>query len=214
MSPMLARTHFTAASPLTLPVDDRDPREWRRGREHYCVWLLDADTTAVQARLAAARAHLGGWLAPARRTPHITLFVCGFETTRARWDDDFDAAARQHQLAALRDTPVRDFVLEVGALDSFDSAVFLRVHDRSDALTTLRTALAREHREIRFAPYVPHVTVGLYRSARPKQEVALRLAAFRHEEPVELSVQQIRLVRFDARRIDSALETIATWPLR
>jgi 2'-5' RNA ligase len=215
-NPPFPGTHFSATPAHTLPAEARDFVEWRRGRVHYAVWVIDVDDAAIDARLRAAQRQLGR----ARlhtlpgRAAHVTVFVCGFEVAERRLDDDFSramASAQETSLAELRCPP---FELEVGGLDSFDSAAFLRVSDPSGSLTRLRKALAASCPEQRFAPYVPHLTLGLYRRAEPKDELARCIAAFVDGGPLPLRVVSLRRVRYDARVMDSALETTFEWPLR
>jgi len=101
--------HFSR-SPYTFALEDRDYPEWRRGRERYAIWMVDADTAPLRERVGRVRGELAGLFAPHQRSPHITLHVCGFISEPAILDDDFDGAmlARQRAaLAAARRRPAR-----------------------------------------------------------------------------------------------------------
>jgi 2'-5' RNA ligase len=209
-------THFSATPAHTLPADTRDFAEWRRGRVHYAVWVIDVHDAAVCARMRAAQHHLG--LSRLHTLPgraaHVTVFVCGFEVAERQLDDDFEGAMARAQETSLARLQCPPFELVVGGLDSFDSAAFLRVADPSGSLERLRHALAATCPEQRFAPYVPHLTLGLYQRAEPKEELARCLAAFADAGPLALPVQRLRRVRYDARVLDAALETTCVLPLR
>ncbi len=120
----MIRTHFTR-SPRTVRLEDRDYPEWRRGRERYGIWMVDADTAPVRERVGRVRGEFDGLFTPHQRSPHITLFVCGFINEPAILDDDFDGAMLARQRAALALARLPAFTLEIGGIDSFDSAAFL-----------------------------------------------------------------------------------------
>ena len=203
-----------SASGRTLAMEDRDYPEWHKGRAHYGVWLVDVDMAAVHTRISRARAHLSPLLGPLparphlQRQPHITLFVCGFIEDAVVWDDDFSPAMLAAQQTALKALPLAPFTLHIGALDSFDSAVFLRVHDSTGGLAALRQALGQGVREIRQSPYVPHVTVGLYRGAFDTTRVAEQLQSFADEAPIPLRVERIHFARYNASELAGPLHPL------
>jgi 2'-5' RNA ligase len=214
-NPPFPGTHFSATPAHTLPSEARDFVEWRRGRMRYAVWVIDVDDVAIGARLRAAQHHLGhGRLHTLPgRAAHLTVFVCGFEVAERQLDDDFSGAMARAQEAALTRLRCPPFELEVGGLDSFDSAAFLRVSDPSGSLERLRRTLATSCPEQRFAPYVPHLTLGLYQRAEPKDELSRCIAEFEDGAALPLRVGSLRRVRYDARSLDSALETTCEVPL-
>lgn len=205
-----------SATGATLPVEDRDYPAWRKGRAHYGVWLIDADTAPVRQRLAQVRAHMAPLLADSQRQPHITLFVCGFIADVVAHDDDFTPAMLAAQQAALQALSLAPFELTIGAIDSFDSAVFLRIEDPTSALAPLRRALGTGGREIRQSAYVPHLTVGLYQGAFDKQVVAQRLLSLPAQTPIPLRVERLQFAHYRARDVggpllprgDHVLETV------
>ena len=201
---MTTRWQFSSTGP-TLPVEDRDYPEWRKGRTHYGVWLIDADIGPVRARLQQAQSHLAPLLAQSQRQPHITVFVCGFIADVVAHDDDFTPAMLAAQQAALQALQPAAFTLHIGAIDSFDSAVFLRVSDPDNGLAPLRHALGQGTREIRQSAYVPHLTVGLYRGAFDKQQVSAQLQSFVPDAPIPLRVERIHFARYEARVLGGPL---------
>jgi 2'-5' RNA ligase len=189
----------------TLPAEDRDFPEWRRGRDTYAVWVLPLEEEAILNRFKTAREHLSGYLLePYRRQPHITLFVCGFLVQEARYNDDFTEAQLQSQLLALEKASVQPFEIELGALNSFASAPFLEVRDPPGGIARLRGTLSLGAREFRTAPYTPHLTVGLYAGAFPSQNLAERMRAF-PAEPVPLRVEHIAFATYRAQEIAGLL---------
>ena len=203
---------FSAAG-RTLPQEDRDYPEWHQGRAHYGVWLIDADVGAVCEHIEQAQVHLAPLLVHHQRQPHITLFVCGFMADVVEHGDDFTPAMLAAQQAALQALQLEPFTLEIGAIDSFDSAAFLRVNDPSGGLALLRHALGQSTCEIRQSAYVPHLTVGLYRAAFDTGLVVQRLAALPWCAPVSLRVERIHFARYQAQVLGGPLEIVLSHTL-
>ena len=203
---------FSAAG-RTLPQEDRDYPEWHHGRTHYGVWLIDADISAVRERITQAQAHLAPLLVHHQRQPHITLFVCGFMADVVAHGDDFTPDMLAAQQAALQALQIKPFTLQIGAIDSFDSAVFLRVDDPDQGLAPLRHALGQGTREIRQSAYVPHLTVGLYSGAFDKDLVTGKLQSFANHKPIPLRVERIHFARYEARVLGGPLQMCHTHAL-
>lgn len=208
----MIRTHFTR-SPRTVPLEDRDYPEWRRGRERYGIWMVDADTAPLRERVGLVRRKLDGLFTPHQRSAHITLFICGFINEPAVLDDDFDGAMLARQRAALTAARLSAFMLEIGGIDSFDSAAFLRVRDPGRGLASIRAALSGGPTEVCPGRYAPHLTVGLYRDSFAKREVRRRLAALPPLPPLRLLVREIAFASYAARELDGPLQTIERVPL-
>ena len=152
---------------------------------------------AVLARWRQARRQLGDWLhVGQRRQPHITLFVCGFPASQPRHDDDFAITALRAQLAALHSLQMPAFSLQIGGLHSFSCAPCLQVSDPQQQLELLRQSLAAHSREIRFAAYQPHLTLGLYRRARPFSQLPANLQQL---PPLTLPVRELHYCSYAAR---------------
>jgi 2'-5' RNA ligase len=203
----MIRTHFSRAA-RTVPLADRDYPEWRRGRERYGIWLIDADTEPLRERVDRVRGELAGLLTEHRRSAHITLFVCGFLNEPALLDDDFDSAMLARQRTALVNSRLPEFELAIGGIDSFDSAVFLKVRDPARGIKAVRAALAGDPPEVCAGRYTPHLTVGLYRDAFTKREVRQRLAALQQLPPLQLAVREIVFAGYAARELDGPLASI------
>jgi len=192
-------------SPFTIPAENRDFTEWRRGRETYAVWVLPVEEKAILEKFEAAREHLDGYLLePYRRQPHITLFVCGFLVDTPKYNDDFTPTQVQAQMKALGQETIAPFEIGIGGLSSFASAPFLEVDDSTEGIAHLRDLLLRGGREFRTAPYTPHLTVGLYADAFSSEAVTKRLAEFSFE-PIQWNVTHITLATYKAKEIAGRL---------
>lgn len=198
----------------TLPSERRDFVEWRRGRTHYVVWALDLDGPAVRERMVAAQACLGGWLLDGyRRQPHVTLALCGFPAATPA-GDEFGAAALRAQCQRLAALGLAPFELRIGGLASFQSAPYLTVDDDVGAVAALRAALnGGDVPDGRYAPHVPHVTVGLYAGPWPADDLRARLAGFEAGPPLALRVRQVRLMAYEAADIGGPLQTLGAFDL-
>ena len=181
----------------TLATELRDYPEWHRGRLRYAVWVVPVHCPRLQAHVARMRAALADLLHPTRRQAHVTLFVCGFEQALARHDDDFTPAQLAAQWQALRACAPAAGRLRIGAVDSFASAAFLRVEDPDGLLGPLRAALGSAAREVRQSPYVPHLTLGLYRHTVTAPHLAERLACLPEAGPA-LPLEELRYVSYAA----------------
>lgn len=181
-----------------LPSEWHDHSEWHRGRSRYALWSIPVECPRVLERMRMARERLGDWLhPPGERQAHITLFVCGFPSAAPERDDDIATAVLEAQhkaLAALHPTP---FELRIGGLDSFASAAFLGVAD-DGRLEPLRSALGQLSGEVRQAPYVPHLTLGLYRHAASAEDWRRRAEPLRDCPPLVLPVRELQLVSYAA----------------
>lgn len=187
---------------------------WRRGRKRYALWSIPVDCAVVLARVQAARALLGDWLHPAgERQAHISLFVCGFPSAHVQHDDDIALAqlAAQHQALAGLQLPA--FELLIGGLDSFASAAFLQVNE-TEHLSRLRLALSGITTEVRQAPYIPHLTVGLYRVAASASEWRRCTQPMHELPPLRLPVHELQLLSYAAHEPLGALRVEARIALR
>jgi hypothetical protein len=193
------------ASERTLGPGPRAIDEWRRGRERCAVWALRVAEPAVLDRMAAVAERLDDAIVRvAPRDAHVTVWVCGFPSPAPALDDDVaeeTLAAQRAAVARLR--PPR---LVVGAPNAFSTCAFLEVHDPHGDLAALRQALAVPGaREVRFAGYQPHVTVGRFRDTRPSAPLAgalARLRAGEHAAPRAVDGSVLELVELDARAPD------------
>ena len=135
---------------------------WHQGRRAYYVLVLriGAEASEIRARRAAVWAALAPFLLPsAPDDPHVTAWVYGFEKPPP------------HPREGER---VR---VQIAGADSFASCAFLkaRVPEREE----IRRAAEAAGPEERWAPYVPHLTVGRYGAEVEARSVAARLRGMR-----------------------------------
>jgi len=179
--------------------------QWHRGRSSYAVWVLRVSHPAIDARVSQLAAALGAAIRPIpQRDLHVTLFVSGFPTETPSHDDDVAWSV----LRAQRELFFAPLRIAVGGSSSFATAAFLEVVDVDGGLADVRAQLAGEGRELRFSPYVPHLTVGTYAQTAPAAPVRSILERWRGESPVLLTISAVELVVFDARVEGAVLETV------
>ena len=188
---------------LTLPSEQKDFVDWRRGRRYFAVWAIDLDGTLLRRASADIREALDDyWLPGYVRQPHLTVALCGFPAASAGPADDYGfahfAAQRQALIAAA---PVR-FEVEIGAPDSFVSAAYFSVRDVEGGLEKLRRILGAEVEE---AGFVPHVSFALYRLALPLSAVLAELQARSPLAPCRLTVSKVVWMVYEAAVIGGPL---------
>ena len=88
------------------------------------------------------------------------------------------------------------------------------MHDPDGGIAAAREILAGEADELRFGPYHPHVTCGVYRDTRPTAPLVEALTPFRDLPPIPLTPTAIELAVFDAYVEGSPLITRYQVPLR
>ena len=64
----------------------------------------------------------------------------------------------------------------MGALNSFESALFLKMDDTAGVLDKIRKTLLQTSQEVAALSYCPHITLGLYREAVCSDHVLERMA--------------------------------------
>ena len=163
--------------PILVPDPDVQ-RAWQRDRTPWFATVLLIDSAELEARrLAVARA-LAPWLSPSPQS-HVTLHVSG---PGPPW------------------TETELVEVTAGGADSFAAAAFL--HATGPLLADLRrSATLRVGQEVDPSPiWVPHITVGTYRSPVPAQVVADRLEHLRTLPPLCV---QARLTGVEVPRHDS-----------
>lgn len=197
---------------FTLGPEPGIRARWHRGRERYAVWLARLEDPRLRPRLRAAREALRPWIRPIPyRDLHVTLWVAGFPALNPTFNDDVPEAALAHQAARLRRLPAFD--VEVLDLRSFASAAYLAVRDLDGGIAELRAALAGTHREQRFGPYAPHVTVGAYTRNWPADPIEAAMEPLRGLAPLRLRVRAIERVDLNARRAGAPLLPAQVIPL-
>ena len=182
----------------TLVAQLRDYPEWHKGRSRYAIWMVPIDCAQVLGYMAEVIDQLADLLHPSRRQAHLTLYVCGFEQPAAVHDDDFTAARLQRQLTALAALRSAACSLEVGRPASFSSAAYLTVTDPGGHLAAWRHALAVGGTEVRFGPYVPHITLGLYRQAIGIEQLRQRLDRVVMPAGLQLPVDRLEYATYSS----------------
>ncbi len=180
----------------TVVTQLRDYPEWHKGRSCYAIWMVPIDCPQVLTYVAEVTDQLADLLHPTRRQPHLTVFVCGFEQPNRVHDDDFTAAQLQRQIDALRRLRQSTYTLQIGRPDSFSSAAYLSVTDPDGHLDTWRGALAGSCTEVRFGPYVPHITLGLYRQQISAAALRQRLDRIPDPPKLHMSVERLEYASY------------------
>ena len=163
---------FLALDRDVTPTLAQDYVEWHRGRSIYTLWYLTVDCPQLSTYAQALQQDFAPWLfAPNTRQLHITLYVCGFWQQEKCYNDDFVAEQLKLQKNRLDQLDLSPFSLQVHGLNSFESALFLHVHDQEGHLDKIRHALSGVHPEIAALDYCPHITLGLYAKACSGQEI-------------------------------------------
>lgn len=175
---------------------------WRAGRERYLVWALRVSAPAVLARAAEVAVRLGDAIVavPAREA-HVTLWVCGFPAARPERSDDVAEEIVREQCRRMEGTGGTR--LTVGSPNAFATCAFLEVDDGRGELAALRERLQLPGtREVRFSPYLPHLTVGRFVDSRPVAPLAAAIAELRqgvHAAPLSVADAALTLFELDAR---------------
>jgi hypothetical protein len=103
--------------------------------------------------------------------------------------------------------------LRVGGAGCFASCAVLEVHDPHGDLARLRARLAAHGREIRFAPYLPHITVGAFGDSFPPAPIAAALQPWRRAPEIVHVAGAVELVEIDARRAHAPFHVRERIPL-
>lgn len=204
----------------TLAPSAGGRKAWTRGRRTYVVWALRLQSPEIEARVASVRERLAFAGLDEKPELHVTVWVAGFprfggprpapsrpalpagdDLVDDFVDDDVDPRVLHAQRSVQR--LHRRVPLLVGGASSFLSCATLAVHDVSSALARLRADLDAAAaplgaRELRFAPYTPHVTCGVYTRAIPTHRIADALAPMRELSPLRVS-GTLACLAFDAR---------------
>lgn len=211
------REKFLATS-HTIQNVRQDFQQWHQGRLRYAFWAIDVDCQAVRQQVLVAERYLENFLLKGYcRQPHITLGISGFLrnkllSDKLQYADDYVSSRFETDVAALKNSGLQPFEVEIGTLASFGSAPFLYVTDPSNSLHQLHACLHSVASDANFQ-YVPHVTVGLYAKAWPTALVSNHLDAFSHGAVTNCLISRISLMSYAAAEIGGKLVTIADYDL-
>lgn len=193
----------------TTPFHPGDYPTWHRGRSRYAVWVVELDEPGVLAYLARAREPFADMLyQPFLRQPHVTVFVSGFWVETPQWDDDYSPTQRRAQQRCLQQLTLSPFTMTLGGLNSFASALYVEVCDSEQGLATMRQALQGVMPELRWAPYVPHITLGMYCRAIATRTVVQRMQQCTLPDPISTRVRQVKLITYAAQEALGPLQTM------
>lgn len=168
---------FLQPHSTVVPTEARDYPEWHLGRERYALWYIEVDDPVLISYLTKLREQFLDLLyQPNQRQFHITLFVGGFWVEQATQSDDFSRVQLNQQLERLKNLKLESFQLQMGELNSFESALFLKVDDTAGVLDQIRKTLLQTSQEVAALNYCPHITLGLYREAVCSDHVLARMA--------------------------------------
>lgn len=209
MSKCVEEFSHTVAMPL------RDYVEWHKNREHYAVWVIDFDEPAILKEIDKARHFFKDiLLKPFERQPHISLFVSGFLSEQVVYDDDYSSAAQLVHQQALLESQLNAFDIEIGAINSFDSALYFEVIDHANGIERTRNVLGQVMPELRWKPYVPHITLGVYKDTIPIQAVMDRINEYQRLPKIQKHVRDIKLVTYQATELLGPLTTRFTYTFK
>lgn len=179
---------------------------WHRGRAPYLVWVVRVRQPEVLRRVGEVQRELSRELLPVADV-HVTVWVAGFPCDAPVANDDVPWSALDDQARRLALVPRG--TLQVGRVSSFLAAAVFEVHDPGGTLSALRQALGHSP-EVRFEPYLPHVTAGTWRESSPTGALADRLGRWRGLAPVTAPVEVVELVAVDPTGLRAGLTTVAS----
>ncbi|EKE17025.1 MAG: hypothetical protein ACD_10C00660G0002 [uncultured bacterium] len=196
---------------LTLPSEQKDFVDWRRGRALYAVWALDLDIPVLCQASAALRRVLSNYgLAGYVRQPHLTVGLCGFPVAQPKLADDYGLASFVTQREALQRAMSKPFCLEIGAPDSFTSAAYFSVRDLEGGVENLRQILDADAEK---SGFVPHVTFALYRAAFPLRHMLAEMQRGHALAPFRLAVGKLSWMVYEAAIIAGPLTQVVEFDL-
>lgn len=183
----------------TWPCELRDFPEWHRGRPRYGVWLLLIEQPEWLAYFHDMQHRLRHFLHPqTQRQAHTTLFVCGFPQAEQRFNDDVQPAKILAQHQRLYTAQLSAFNLLLDQVDAFPTIAFLSLKGDLTPLDKIRETLNRECAELRFAPFVPHITLGLFRDVFSAETLREAFAQLPPPPAVPCTFQRVDFATYSA----------------
>ncbi|MBM3227166.1 MAG: 2'-5' RNA ligase family protein, partial [Candidatus Tectomicrobia bacterium] len=123
-------------------------------------------------------------------------------------------AQYEAQCQRLRQLALPTFAMTLGAINSFAHALYLEVHDQQGGIAAVRQTLQEVMPELRWGPYVPHVTLGMYREASATDDVVQRIERCPLTRAIHTQVTQVTLATYTAQEHLGPLHTRYTHALR
>ena len=142
----------------TLCLEEGVLEDWHKGRAAYALWILRIESDTTVSALRSLQKPLAKWIDPVKEF-HITLWVSGFLNSSLQYNDDVlvDDLNTAAEKVAVGPQPS----VKIGHINSFQTSVFVEVEDHKGHINAIREQL-NTHKEIRFGPFVPHITLGNY----------------------------------------------------
>lgn len=176
-------------------------QRWHKGRAAYCVWIY---------RICDARAlrQIDDVLAPLSRLPgvlrtknlHMTVFVAGFASDVVAYNDDVTVADLRRQIDVARRCGMGEVRLKTTGLKFDEHAMYFSMEDASDFTKGIRALFGGISREIRFADFMPHVTLAYYRERMELDGIAVQVEKInRSTQSIAIDHVRLELVALDAR---------------
>lgn len=205
---------FLEPSTTVVPTLNQDYPDWHLGRQHYALWYLEILDPQVLAYLTALREQFSDILyTPNTRQFHITLFICGFfEALNAKmiqdqqqfFNDDYSLVQLQQHQQQLKQLSFQNIQLNTGKINSFQSALFIEIHDSEQKLNQIRNALNLHHHEIAPIEYCPHITLGLYKHTLNSDDVFARIEQTQQQK-FNLDIEHITFGTYQAQMLQGPL---------
>jgi len=201
-------------TPQTLGPTDGVRQQWHRGRPLYTVWVLRVRSPEVLNRWQQACETLGYFMVPQpQHDLHITVWVAGFPCAIPQHDDDVSEQTLSAHATRLRSLP-GPIHLTIGGANAFLSCAFLEVQDPHQHLARCRAHLESVGTpEIRFAPYLPHVTLGSFDRTQSTTPIVAALRKLRDLPPIHIVADAIERIDYDTHLDTPPLHTRQRIPL-
>lgn len=205
---------FLEPSTTVVPTLNQDYPDWHLGRQHYALWYLEILDPQVLAYLTTLREQFSDILyTPNTRQFHITLFICGFfealntktiQDQQQLLNDDYSLVQLQQHQQQLKQLSFQNMQLGTGKINSFQSALFIEIHDPEQKLKQIRNTLNIHNNEIAPLEYCPHITLGLYKHTLNSDDVFARIAQMQQQQ-FNLDIEHITFGTYQAQMLQGPL---------
>ena len=206
---------FLQPSQYTIATLSHDYPDWHQGREHYALWYIDIQQPEILDYLHDLRQQFADvLLQPNIRQFHITLFVCGFLTENSKkLDDDFPEYNIKLQQQLLEQLQLQPIILKIGAIQSFDSALYIEILDHQNSLSKIRHQFYKQHQEPAPLKYTPHITLGLYHSEFKGSDIFNKIKHI-EQKTFQMNVKHLSFGIYKAKILQGELYPIQQFSLQ